>query len=183
MAARKPTKLNAPATMTAIQFAQNGTSTPSKVTDHPSQSGSTAEVRSGIACGRSPVRAATSVACRRDRECGRTSARPFRREAASRRAQHRISTEPGWHRRRFGPPRRHASANSRWLASVLRSAFSRRRHPAPSVARRRQRRRVARFVNELRRGSSGRRCADFCRYTTERYALQFFGFALDHFEV
>src|SRR5712671_6118707 len=35
MAARKPTKLNAPATMTAIQLAQNGTSTPFKVTDHP----------------------------------------------------------------------------------------------------------------------------------------------------
>jgi hypothetical protein len=35
MAARKPTKLNAPATMTAIQLAQNGTSMPFKVTDHP----------------------------------------------------------------------------------------------------------------------------------------------------
>src|SRR5436190_24381158 len=35
MAARKPTKLNAPATVTAIQLAQNGTSTPFKVTDHP----------------------------------------------------------------------------------------------------------------------------------------------------
>jgi hypothetical protein len=34
MAARKPTKLNAPATVTAIQLAQNGTSTPFKVTDH-----------------------------------------------------------------------------------------------------------------------------------------------------
>src|SRR5437762_12144194 len=35
MAARKPTTLNAPATVTAIQLAQNGTSTPFKVTDHP----------------------------------------------------------------------------------------------------------------------------------------------------
>jgi hypothetical protein len=35
MAARKPTKLNAPATVTAIQLAQNGTSTPFKVTDYP----------------------------------------------------------------------------------------------------------------------------------------------------
>src|SRR3954467_8263135 len=35
MAARKPTKLSAPATITAIQLAQNGTSTPFKVTDHP----------------------------------------------------------------------------------------------------------------------------------------------------
>src|SRR5712664_2071432 len=35
MAARKPTKLNAPATVMAIQLAQNGTSTPFKVTDHP----------------------------------------------------------------------------------------------------------------------------------------------------
>ncbi|KRR13336.1 hypothetical protein CQ12_09365 [Bradyrhizobium jicamae] len=35
MAARKPTKLNAPATATAIQLAQKGTSTPFKVTDHP----------------------------------------------------------------------------------------------------------------------------------------------------
>src|SRR5690349_2531494 len=35
MAVRKPTRLNAPATMTAIQLAQNGTSTPFKVTDHP----------------------------------------------------------------------------------------------------------------------------------------------------
>src|SRR5882724_8662678 len=35
MAARKPTKLNAPATVTATQLAQNGTSTPFKVTDHP----------------------------------------------------------------------------------------------------------------------------------------------------
>jgi len=35
MAARKPTKLNPPATTTAIQLAQNGTSTPFKVTDHP----------------------------------------------------------------------------------------------------------------------------------------------------
>src|SRR5260370_30708307 len=35
MAARKPTKLNAPATVTAIQLAQNGTSTPFKVTDDP----------------------------------------------------------------------------------------------------------------------------------------------------
>jgi hypothetical protein len=34
MAVRKPTKLNAPATVTAIQLAQNGTSTPFKVTDH-----------------------------------------------------------------------------------------------------------------------------------------------------
>jgi len=47
MAARKPTKLNAPATVTAIQLTQNGTSTPFKVTDHPSQSGSTAKARSG----------------------------------------------------------------------------------------------------------------------------------------
>jgi hypothetical protein len=35
MAARKPAKLSAPATATAIQLAQNGTSTPFKVTDHP----------------------------------------------------------------------------------------------------------------------------------------------------
>src|SRR3954447_12829621 len=35
MAARKPTTLSAPATVTAIQLAQNGTSTPFKVTDHP----------------------------------------------------------------------------------------------------------------------------------------------------
>src|SRR5215475_6661857 len=35
MAARKPMKLNAPATVTAIQLAQNGISTPFKVTDHP----------------------------------------------------------------------------------------------------------------------------------------------------
>src|SRR5262249_2454818 len=34
-AARKPMKLNAPATVTAIQLAQNGISTPFKVTDHP----------------------------------------------------------------------------------------------------------------------------------------------------
>src|SRR6266702_2280430 len=47
MTARKPTKLNAPATVTAIQLAHNGTSTPFKVTDHPSQSGLTAEARSG----------------------------------------------------------------------------------------------------------------------------------------
>jgi hypothetical protein len=35
VAAWKPRKLNAPATMTAIQLAQNGTSKPFKVTDHP----------------------------------------------------------------------------------------------------------------------------------------------------
>src|SRR5215207_6433933 len=35
MAARKPTKLNAPATTTAIQLAQNGTSMPFKATVHP----------------------------------------------------------------------------------------------------------------------------------------------------
>jgi hypothetical protein len=35
MAARKPTKAQRAATMTAIQLAQNGTSTPFKVTDHP----------------------------------------------------------------------------------------------------------------------------------------------------
>ena len=35
MAARKPTKLNAPATATAIQLGQNGTSTPFMMTDHP----------------------------------------------------------------------------------------------------------------------------------------------------
>src|SRR4029077_16090750 len=35
MAARKPAKLNAPATVTAIQLAQIGTSTPFRVTDHP----------------------------------------------------------------------------------------------------------------------------------------------------
>ena len=47
MAARKPTKLNAPATVTAIQLTRNGTSTPFKVRTSASQSGSTAKARSG----------------------------------------------------------------------------------------------------------------------------------------
>ena len=56
-----------------------------------------------------------------------SGARPSHCACAWRSCRRRISIAPGWRRQPDAPPRRRASADSRWRARARRSAFSRRR--------------------------------------------------------